>query len=217
MKTHPVYCKKTSFDITAASLKRDALANMKIDDKTKAGYYYTVIASDEQRELWDELGFSDTVTYKLFNALAEANTADKKRSALASSGLTKTQQTKYYFAAMASDSQKEKLSQLYEHGVSAEVYYDYLMRALGITGENKKEQIVEQINDMDISDEDKDSLYLVAAQYSESGLKDTPWHNGSLFVLPRIELPKIELPQIELPQITPPQIELPQLPDIFGQ
>lgn len=44
---------------------------------------------------------------------------------------------------------------------------------------SKKEKVVEYINGLDLTDEQKDILFLTVGGYKESTLDTTPWHNGS--------------------------------------
>ena len=70
-------------------------------------------------------------------------------------------------------------------GVSAKIYYKFWSgtksmssdkdaNGKDIKGHTKKDKVVDYINRMNISDEQKDALYLT--MYAESGLKKTPWH-----------------------------------------
>ena len=73
-------------------------------------------------------------------------------------------------------------------GLSYDDYYDFYFgtrymyadkdeNGNSISG-SKKEKVVGFINDMDVSDAEKDALYL-AAGYKENTLKTTPWNGGS--------------------------------------
>lgn len=73
-------------------------------------------------------------------------------------------------------------------GLSYDDYYDFYFGTRYMTADkdekgnsisgSKKEKVVGFINDMDITDEQKDALYL-AAGYKENSLKTTPWNGGS--------------------------------------
>ena len=43
----------------------------------------------------------------------------------------------------------------------------------------KKVKVIEYIDSLDLTDEQKDALFLTLGGYKESGLADTPWHGGS--------------------------------------
>lgn len=62
---------------------------------------------------------------------------------------------------------------------------------------SKKEKVVDAIDAMSITVEQKDALYL-AEGYAESGLKDTPWHKETgAYTLPSRDWSKVtELPRI---------------------
>ena len=75
-----------------------------------------------------------------------------------------------------------------ESGLSYDDYYDFYFgtrymyadkdeNGKSISG-SKKEKIVGYIDGMDITDEQKDALYL-ASGYAEKDLASTPWHGGS--------------------------------------
>lgn len=81
----------------------------------------------------------------------------------------------------------EELEEAAEMGISMELYIEFKNKIDGIKGDpdpdepgktilgSKKEKILDIINGMDITDEEKDALYRIQ-KYAESGLYDTPWH-----------------------------------------
>lgn len=159
--------------------KIEALSESKLSDESKYDIYYFDYALDSELEALDELKKTappnDIVS--AVTKLRGAKKSAEKRSALSSSALSKYEQSVYYFSAMASNSQLEKLDALLDGGIAQTEYYDFLINTLDIEGEDRKEQIMEYIDGTGLSADEKDLLY-VAAGYSEKTLGKTPWRGG---------------------------------------
>lgn len=161
----------------------DAITNSDLSSKAKMQIYYNKYATVKERDVIDMLqqdGTPDSEIYETLSKIHLAGTSYEKRSVLYTSNLTPYEQSTYYFTALASDSQKSKLAELIDGGISQVEYYYFLMNTLDVEGENRKEQITEYIDSTGMTDDEKDLLY-IAAGYSESTLSKTPWHSGGLF------------------------------------
>lgn len=159
--------------------KMKVLGESKISDESKYDIYYFDYALDDEIEALDELKESaplgeivETVTQ-----LRRLKKSEEKRDSLSSSPLSVYEQSIYYFSAMASKKQLENLETLLDSGISQVEYYDFLINTLDISGEDKKEQILDYIDSTGMSREEKDLLYL-AAGYSENTIDDAPWNRA---------------------------------------
>ena len=101
-----------------------------------------------------------------------------------------------------------KAKEAHEGGIEYDTYYDYYFAAKElkadkdrngktITG-SKREKVLKLIDSMELSDYQKDVLYLTEG-YSEKTIDDAPW-NQSEYEKYRLKLPKYELPEYELPK-----------------
>lgn len=164
------------------SQKLENLAAADLSGDSKYEIYYFDYALDSEIDALDKLSGSapteDIVSTAIDLRLEKKSSG--KRSALLSSSFTPYEQSTYYFTALASDSQKSKLAELIDGGISQVEYYYFLMNTLDVEGENRKEQITEYIDSTGMTDDEKDMLY-IAAGYSESTLSKTPWHSGGIF------------------------------------
>lgn len=99
-----------------------------------------------------------------------------------------------------------KAKEAHEGGIEYDTYYDYYFAAKElkadkdrngktITG-SKREKVLKLIDSMELSDYQKDVLYLTEG-YSEKTIDDAPW-NQSEYEKYRLKLPKYELPEYEL-------------------
>lgn len=101
-----------------------------------------------------------------------------------------------------------KAKEAHEGGIEYDTYYDYYFAAKElkadkdrngktITG-SKREKVLKLIDSMELSDYQKDVLYLTEG-YSEKTIDDAPW-NQSEYEKYRLKLPKYEPPEYELPK-----------------
>ena len=101
-----------------------------------------------------------------------------------------------------------KAKEAHEGGIEYDTYYDYYFAAKElkadkdrngktITG-SKREKVLKLIDSMELSDYQKDVLYLTEG-YSEKTIDDAPW-NQSEYEKYRLKLPKYELPEYEFPK-----------------
>lgn len=94
-------------------------------------------------------------------------------------------------------------------GINPVDYVLFMTKTKNITGDKgmrvnhtRKDKIMWIIDDMELSDDQKDALYL-ASGYVESRLKEAPWRRIrrlSRFDIPKFELPKIKPPSFDYPK-----------------
>lgn len=112
----------------------------------------------------------------------------------------------------------EKATEANAEGVDFDDYFDFYFATREIEADkdasgksisgSKKEKVLAAIDAMDITDEQKDALYLLQG-YSEKTINEAPWNGGKAPELPKLpELP--ELPKLELPKLELPALELPR-------
>ena len=101
-----------------------------------------------------------------------------------------------------------KAKEAHEGGIEYDTYYDYYFAAKELKADkdrngktingSKREKVLKLIDSMELSDYQKDVLYLTEG-YSEKTIDDAPW-NQSEYEKYRLKLPKYELPEYELPK-----------------
>lgn len=105
----------------------------------------------------------------------------------------------------------EKAAEAKNAGVSFEDYYDYYFAVADIESDkdrngetisgSKRRKVLSVIDGMDLSAEQKDTLYL-AAGYSEEKLDEAPW-NESEYQKYSLKVPELQLPELKLPDLPP--------------
>lgn len=99
--------------------------------------------------------------------------------------------------------QEKRVALIKQAGIDFDDYLDVYLSYLNNNGLGKKKTVVEDIQKMKLTNEQKDTLFLCF--YKEATLKDTPWHNVGGMTMPM--LPEFELP--ELPDVQIPEIKMP--------
>lgn len=96
-----------------------------------------------------------------------------------------------------------------DSGVNPVDYVLFMTKTKNITGDKgmrvnhtRKDKIMWIIDDMELSDDQKDALYL-ASGYVESKLNEAPWRKAR-------SLPRFDIPKFELPEIMPPSFDYPK-------
>ena len=100
-------------------------------------------------------------------------------AAIENSGLPQNQKTELFFVE-----KPEWKEQAEEHGIDGDLFIQFKIATYGITGDkdrdgktitnSKKKKVMDAINQLEISKEEKDALYY-AAGYSASTIRDAPW------------------------------------------
>lgn len=100
-------------------------------------------------------------------------------------GLSEAEYLMYYKMYGGTTMNSDSLREAYDAGIGIETFIDYKEATSGLTADkdnngktisgSKKAKVVAEINELNISSDAKDYLYL-SAGYSEKELSNTPWH-----------------------------------------
>jgi hypothetical protein len=151
--------------------------------KEHLDYYSQIRGSAEKYETLTSIGLSEDDASKvcdLINSLQPPLgktdvTAQQKYTAIAFSGLKEVDKVRALSVYM-SESAYEKLESAVDLGVPVKDYVAFIGSIDSISGDGRKDRIMDIINGYDLTTEQKDALYF-AAGYKESTLyKDAPWY-----------------------------------------
>lgn len=177
----------------ATARKLELLDGMNLTDEQKLELYRVDIASDsaqENLELVLEAGLDEDDAYDLVTALGEINLTDSdtsktplKYEAVLETGADDDDMLLMLQLVMEQE-QYEKAVSYTSQGVDTADYIDFLAGTWNMEADkdeygksisgSKKVKVLDYIDDMDISDMEKDLLYY-AAGYKESTIDEAPW------------------------------------------
>lgn len=166
--------------------------------------YFTQVPTDAGRyETFQEAGLSTESAYELTEILnglepekGKAQVSNYQRyTAILESSLGEREKLDAIGAIMGTEMETEsgnptqyaRLLNAMDEGVDLKDWFDvtqYKSEAktdydeYGEEVKSAKEKVVEYIDSLNISEEEKDALYLYGCNYAESGLSDTPWQSG---------------------------------------
>lgn len=151
------------------------------------------------------IGVDRTEAYGIIRKMRGAEKQADKARIVAASDLTDEQMIRLY-GSISSEKEAENIAAAYSADISPAVYIGLKTKA-GVMeadrdadGEvingSKREKVLKLIDSMELSDYQKDVLYLTEG-YSEKTIDDAPW-NQSEYEKYRLKLPKYELPEYEL-------------------
>ena len=166
--------------------------------------YFTQVPTDAGRyETFQEAGLSTESAYELTEILNGLEPEEGKEqvsnyqryTAILESSLGEREKLDAIGAIMGTEMETEsgnptqyaRLLSAMDEGVDLKDWFDvtqYKSEAktdydeYGEEVKSAKEKVVEYIDSLNISEEEKDALYLYGCNYAESGLSDTPWQGG---------------------------------------
>lgn len=166
--------------------------------------YFTQVPTDAGRyETFQEAGLSTESAYELTEILNGLEPEEGKEqvsnyqryTAILESSLGEREKLDAIGAIMGTEMETEsgnptqyaRLLSAMDEGVDLKDWFDvtqYKSEAktdydeYGEEVKSAKEKVVEYIDSLNISEEEKDALYLYGCNYAESGLSDTPWQSG---------------------------------------
>lgn len=166
--------------------------------------YFTQVPTDAGRyETFQEAGLSTESAYELTEILnglepeeGKAQVSNYQRyTAILESSLGEREKLDAIGAIMGTEMETEsgnptqyaRLLSAMDEGVNLKDWFgvtQYKSEAktdydeYGEEVKSAKEKVVEYIDSLNISEEEKDALYLYGCNYAESGLSDTPWQSG---------------------------------------
>lgn len=174
-----------SRDAKEKSEKRAIVDSMDIGDAERMALFEGVVASESDLESMAQMESSgiepetaQKIAYTINGIAPEPGKTDvsaqQKYSAIA--GMYNLSNEEKLAAILAYDPSEDastwkKYSDAYDAGLSVREYDEYRVKTSG----GKKADKVAAIRAMNITDEQKDFLYL-QEKYAQSGLEDTPWH-----------------------------------------
>jgi hypothetical protein len=151
--------------------------------KEHLDYYSQIRGSAEKYETLTSIGLSEDDANKVYDLINSLQphlgktdvTAQQKYTAIAFSGLKEVDKVRALSVYM-SESAYEKLESAVDLGVPVKDYVAFIGSIDSISGDGRKDRIMDIINGYDLTTEQKDALYF-AAGYKESTLyKDAPWY-----------------------------------------
>lgn len=179
--------KKTK-TMSATTWKRRILQNADISEAGKSVAYYGLLANDKEQELMDELEGSENMG-AVTEVLMELKDADllsgkqannKRMTALMDNRLSNRGKLKIYQEMISDDT--EDLEDALSVGVSFDDFLQFKETVYGLASdetETKKEKVMDAIDNMDLTKEQKDELYFAAGYKEKTLWKDAPWRNGT--------------------------------------
>ena len=196
---------------SAATRKRRVLKDSDLSDKAKSMVFYGLLASDTEKETLDRMAEADfagaaAAIMNLKDAnLLKGTTATKAERAAIMNASVSDRAKMILYTEYVSASKQDEIESALESGLTFDDWLTFEYRTAGLGSDQsktKKEKVMDVIQNMNITTEQKDALYLTG--YEESGLKDAPWHKG--LTVPQIgatifERPKLELPELKIPQL----------------
>lgn len=151
------------------------------------------------------IGVDRTEAYGIIRKMRGAEKQADKARIVAASDLTDEQMIRLY-RSISSEKEAENIAAAYSADISPAVYIGLKTKAGAMEADrdadgevingSKREKVLKLIDSMELSDYQKDVLYLTEG-YSEKTIDDAPW-NQSEYEKYRLKLPKYELPEYEL-------------------
>lgn len=151
------------------------------------------------------IGVDRTEAYGIIRKMRGAEKQADKARIVATSDLTDEQMIRLY-RSISSEKEAENIAAAYSADISPAVYIGLKTKAGAMEADrdadgevingSKREKVLKLIDSMELSDYQKDVLYLTEG-YSEKTIDDAPW-NQSEYEKYRLKLPKYELPEYEL-------------------
>lgn len=151
------------------------------------------------------IGMDRTEAYGIIRKMRGAEKQADKARIVAASDLTDEQMIRLY-GSISSEKEAENIAAAYSADISPAVYIGLKTKAGAMEADrdadgevingSKREKVLKLIDSMELSDYQKDVLYLTEG-YSEKTIDDAPW-NQSEYEKYRLKLPKYELPEYEL-------------------
>lgn len=151
------------------------------------------------------IGVDRTEAYGIIRKMRGAEKQADKARIVAASDLTDEQMIRLY-GSISSEKEAENIAAAYSADISPAVYIGLKTKAGAMEADrdadgevingSKREKVLKLIDSMELSDYQKDVLYLTEG-YSEKTIDDAPW-NQSEYEKYRLKLPKYELPEYEL-------------------
>lgn len=151
------------------------------------------------------IGVDRTEAYGIIRKMRGAEKQADKARIVAASDLTDEQMIRLY-GSISNEKEAENIAAAYSADISPAVYIGLKTRAGAMEADrdadgevingSKREKVLKLIDSMELSDYQKDVLYLTEG-YSEKTIDDAPW-NQSEYEKYRLKLPKYELPEYEL-------------------
>ena len=204
--------KKTDEE-SAATLKRKMLRDANISAEGKSVIFYGTMASDKDMEMMDNAGENDVagmaaclMNIKDANLLKDGKTSKAKLEAIKNASMSGGAKTEVYLSIWPAKA--DDLAEVSEAGVSIDTWLEFMAKTAGLSGDDnstKKEKVLDVINGMNITAEQKDALYLT--EYSEKEIKDAPWHAdpydlvGNIMRGTTLKMPTIKMPEIKIPTL----------------
>lgn len=163
---------------TKAERQRDALRQSGISGAGKWVAYNQTMASNKEVEAMDAVQYSSeadygTVTSLLMDLKEQDKDVDKMRL-IDRSRLTDSQKASLYKSLVAGDEDLEKIDALKEVGITD---YQYLQYKIATSGMTKREEKLNAINTLDLTNDQKDALYYLNS-YASSTHGKAPWVQG---------------------------------------
>lgn len=151
------------------------------------------------------IGVDRTEAYGIIRKMRGAEKQADKARIVAASDLTDEQIIRLY-GSISSEKEAENIAAAYSADISPAVYIGLKTKAGAMEADrdadgevingSKREKVLKLIDSMELSDYQKDVLYLTEG-YSEKTIDDAPW-NQSEYEKYRLKIPKYELPEYEL-------------------
>lgn len=151
------------------------------------------------------IGVDRTEAYGIIRKMRGAEKQADKARIVAASDLTDEQMIRLY-GSISSEKEAENIAAAYSADISPAVYIGLKTKAGAMEADrdadgevingSKREKVLKLIDSMELSDYQKDVLYLTEG-YSEKTIDDAPW-NQSEYEKYRLKIPKYELPEYEL-------------------
>jgi len=204
--------KKTDEE-SAATLKRSMLKNANISAEGKSVIFYGTMARDKDMELMDNASDNDVVgmaaclmNIKDANLLKDGKASKAKLEAIKNASMSGEAKTEVYLSIWPAKA--DDLAEVSEAGVSIDTWLEFMAKTAGLTGDDsstKKEKVLDVINGMNITAEQKDALYLT--EYSEKEISKTPWYAdpydliGNIMRGTSLKVPTLKLPEIKIPTL----------------
>lgn len=204
--------KKTDEE-SAATIKRSMLRNANISAEGKSVIFYGTMASDKDMELMNNASENDVagmaaclMNIKDANLLKDGKASKAKLEAIKNASMSGGAKTEVYLSIWPAKA--DDLAEVSEAGVSIDTWLEFMAKTAGLTGDDsstKKEKVLDVINGMNITAEQKDALYLT--EYSEKEISKTPWYAdpydliGNIMRGTSLKVPTLKLPEIKIPTL----------------
>ena len=163
---------------TKAERQRDTLRQSDVSGAGKWVTYYQTMGSETERKAMDALQYYSEADYgivtNLLMNLKEQEKDEDKMRLIDRSRLSDSQKASLYKNLVAGDDDLEKIDALKETGITD---YQYLQYKIATSGMTKREEKLNAINTLDLTDNQKDALYYLNS-YASSTHGKAPWVQG---------------------------------------